>query len=214
MLNVLTLTLTPFAQNTRILYEESSTRGVVIDPGGEVSKISAELERRGLSLGEVWLTHSHLDHCGGVQELIGESGTPLIGHKEGEYMRANVLQISEMYGLPAGDMQNCPEPTKYLTGGETISIGAFEFSVLFTPGHAPDHLCFYCESEKLLIAGDTLFAGSIGRTDLPGGNQDQLFESIRNEIYTLPGETKVLPGHGPDTTVDNEKHTNPFVRAE
>lgn len=109
-------------------------------------------------------------------------------------------------------LENCPEPTVGISGGETLNFEGESFEVIFTPGHSPGHLCFYNAKENVLIAGDTLFAGSIGRTDLPGGDYSTLMTSIREKIFTLPPSTKVLPGHGPDTTVEEEKKSNPFFQ--
>ncbi len=109
-------------------------------------------------------------------------------------------------------MDNCPEPTTYIQGGEFLEFMGYSFEVIFSPGHSPGHLCFYQKETGNLIAGDTLFAGSIGRTDLPGGDHNELMTSIRSKLFTLPDETKVLPGHGPDTTIIRERETNPFFQ--
>ena len=116
-----------------------------------------------------------------------------------------------LYGIPPGEMQSCPEPDVPIIGGEALSIAGYNFEVLFTPGHSPGHLCFYNSASHTLIAGDTLFAGSIGRTDLPGGDHVTLLRSIRQQLLVLPDDTRVLSGHGPDTTIGRERNSNPFL---
>ncbi len=212
MIEVVTIEVTPFMQNARLLFERGSDRAVVVDPGGDVDLILSELKARKLTCSEIWLTHSHLDHCGGVRRLKEVTGATLLGHPGEAMMRARVVDIAAMYGLPGSDLENCPEPERMLTGGETITVGGESFEVLFTPGHSPGHLCFYSRGSGILIAGDTLFQGSIGRTDLPGGDFDVLMDTIKGILFKLPPEIRVLSGHGPDTTIGAEQRTNPFVR--
>jgi len=207
-----TIEVTPLGQNCRILVDDERQCAVIVDPGGDANEIISRLESLQLTLEAIWLTHSHLDHCGGVADLLDYKSVPLYGHRIEHEYRSRVESIAEMYQLPPGAMRNCPEPDHFLEGGEKLSFGGVEFEVRYTPGHSPGHLVFVCEALGVIVAGDTLFAGSIGRTDLPGGNHEQLLESIRQEIYSLPDATRVLPGHGPDTSVGNEKRANPFVR--
>lgn len=210
-MEIITVDVTPFQQNARIIKSSESNDALVIDPGGDVDRILRQVEKNDLTVKEIWLIHSHLDHCGGVKALVKKTGARLKGHPSESEMRAAVLTICNLYGLPAGDMENCPEPDEYLEGGELIEFGGYQFKTLFTPGHSPGHLCFYNQENNLLIAGDTIFAGSIGRTDLPGGDGRQLIQSIKKEILTLPEETRVLSGHGPETSVGVEKRSNPFL---
>jgi hydroxyacylglutathione hydrolase len=211
MLSITTIVVTPFMQNARILTCSETKASVIVDPGGDPDKIISELHRQELSCSQIWLTHSHLDHCGAVLPLIESLGSPLVAHPAEEAMRAQVRAIAQMYGLPASEWFDCPEPSIAIRGGEVLSLGNLRAEVLFTPGHSPGHVSFYFRSEKVLISGDTLFSGSIGRTDLPGGDHRTLIASIRENILTLDDEVRVLSGHGDDTTVGIERRSNPFL---
>jgi hydroxyacylglutathione hydrolase len=206
-LNIKKIEVTNLVQNCRILSVQSEC--VVVDPGGDVDKILSLISEGSLTCKEIWLTHSHIDHCGGVYELISKTGAKLIAHQAEKKFRERVKEMAVLYGI-GNVSHNCPEPDVFTTDLEKVQIGDYFFKVIHTPGHSEGHVVFYCEQEKILIAGDTLFKGSIGRTDLPGGNYEQLLRSVKKNIYTLPDETKVLSGHGPDTTVGYEKRNNMF----
>lgn len=211
MLKVETVPVTEFAQNSRILWCSETKEGVIVDPGGDAEKILATVKRLGVKITQIWLTHSHLDHCGGVEPLLADLKVPLVAHPEERMMRSNVKAIAQMYGMSPRDWHNCPEPDKEVRGGEKLAVGNRQCEVLFTPGHSPGHVSFYFPQDNVVASGDVLFAGSIGRTDLPGGDMKTLLESIRQRIFTLPPTTRVLTGHGPDTTVEEEVATNPFL---
>lgn len=211
MLKIIKIEVTPFAQNCRVLACSSTKVAAVVDPGGDTERITQVLEAENLELAQIWLTHSHLDHCGGVADLKDQKNVELYAHPNERELRANVVAICQAYGIPSGSMRNCPEPENHLLGGEQLKLGQEVFEVLFTPGHSPGHVCFYHKGSANLIAGDTLFAGSIGRTDLPGGSFHTLITSIKEVIFALPKETAVLPGHGPDTQIGHEKNSNPFL---
>lgn len=210
MLEVIRMQLTPFQQNTRILACSKSSEAVIIDPGGESEILLAELKKLGLTLKQIWLTHSHLDHCGGVKSILEQHAVDLIAHPDERFMRENVVNVAAMYGIGPGIFDNCPEPNIYIKGGEELVFSEYTFKVLFTPGHSPGHVSLYCAQEGFVVAGDVLFAGSIGRTDLPGGNHEQLIQSVRDKLFTLPLNTRVLSGHGEDTTIGHEMTHNPF----
>jgi hydroxyacylglutathione hydrolase len=212
MLRVETIPVTLFSQNARIIWDTESKLALAIDPGGESHLLRKFVDRNGLKLSEIWLTHSHLDHVGGVKVLQEATGASLVGHQAEAPMRAAVPQICMMFGVPRDGFEICPEPDLYLWGGEKLTFAGREFQVIFTPGHSPGHLAFYCPTERFVLSGDALFQGSVGRTDLPGGSHPVLLESIQKLITTLPPETAVLSGHGPDTTLAIEKEQNPFLK--
>lgn len=214
MLKIELLTITEFAQNCRIVADEKSGDAIVVDPGGDVPIIIAALKKFGWRCKEIWLTHCHIDHCGGVKDLKDATGAKVLGHRAEAEMRAHAEDICRYYGIPLGSMKNCPEPDQYIEGGETLLFAGHEFKTLFTPGHSPGHIAFYNEPNKFVLSGDALFAGSIGRTDLPGGDTETLLSSVRGQLFTLPDDTRVLSGHGDDTTIGIEKKTNPFFTGD
>ncbi len=183
----------------------------MVDPGGESDKIAARIEKLGVNPKQVWLTHSHLDHCAGVGPLLKRFPVALLGHPGEKMLRANVTSIAVMYGMNPTEWLNCPEPTIEVVGGEEVCVGNCKAKVLFTPGHSPGHVSFYFAEDGVLASGDVLFKGSIGRTDLPGGDMKTLVQSINSKLFTLPGSTRVLCGHGDDTTIGEEQISNPFV---
>ncbi len=211
MLRIETIPVTPFSQNARLISDIEAGVGLLIDPGGEPERILKSAEAAGVSVKEVWLTHSHLDHVGGVAEIIRRTGAKLIGHPLEKDMRKHVVQICQMYGLPSAGFENAPEPDTYVQGGEVLRFANHDFQVIFTPGHSPGHVCFYQPEAGVLLGGDVLFQGSIGRTDLPGGDHETLLKSIDQLMKRLPMETRVLSGHGPDTTLGEERQSNPFL---
>ncbi len=214
-----TVVVTPFSQNARICVDEKTREALVIDPGGDVEKLLAALtyQDEPLQVRAVFLTHAHIDHAGGVEALrraLEKRGPKpeLLAHPGERELRAHVSASALMFGLDPADYENAPEPDRYVNEGDEILVGTTAGKLLFTPGHSPGHLSLYFPEDKVLIAGDVIFQGSIGRTDLPGGNHETLLRSVREKIFTLPEDVKILCGHGPDTTVGHEKRTNPFFR--
>lgn len=214
MLQITTFVLTPFSQNTRILADRSSKAAVVVDPGGEVAILTEFLQANSLTCKEIWLTHSHIDHCGGVAELLRSTSAKLLGHKDEQFLRAHVREAAMMFGLSPNEYENCPEPDQYIAEGDELRLGDSTFRVLFTPGHSPGHVSFYNAAEGFVVSGDALFRGSVGRVDLPGSDGPTLRRSIREKLATLPPETRVLSGHGPDTEIGIELRSNPFLQSE
>lgn len=224
MLHITTCVVTPFQQNCRLLVDEETESAVLIDPGGDAERLAAVVLDSGAELRSLVLTHSHIDHCAGVAALNRIHGeVPLVGSSIEKSLREGIGNQALLFGLSPAEYENCPEPDIDLTDGDVVTIGNTAATALFTPGHSPGHFAFYFESGEwivdgrrgdgpLLIAGDTLFSGSIGRTDLPGGNHAQLIDSITSRLLTLPDQTLVLCGHGPSTTIVDERNSNPFLR--
>lgn len=202
--------VTPFQQNCTVLFDETTKEGVVVDPGGDVEVILQTLSENGLSIKEIWLTHGHLDHAGGAMELKDALDVQIVGpHEADRQMLANIERQSEQFGLP-GAMKNCT-PDRFLTEGEKVSFGEHEFEVLHCPGHAPGHVVFYNRAAKFAHVGDVLFNGSIGRTDLPGGDHDTLIRSIKEKLLPLGDDTGFICGHGPGSRIGDERRNNPFL---
>lgn len=202
--------VTPFQQNCTVLFDETTKEGVVVDPGGDVEVILQTLSENGLSIKEIWLTHGHLDHAGGAMELKDALDVQIVGpHEADRQMLANIERQSEQFGLP-GALKNCT-PDRFLTEGEKVSFGEHEFEVLHCPGHAPGHVVFYNRAAKFAHVGDVLFNGSIGRTDLPGGDHDTLIRSIKEKLLPLGDDIGFICGHGPGSRIGDERRNNPFL---
>jgi hydroxyacylglutathione hydrolase len=195
--------------NCTILGDERTAEAIVIDPGDDIPQIQAILNRNGLKVKYIVITHAHIDHIAGAQKLKRLTGAPI-------YYNENDLPLVKMMDVQASWLRMpTPEvapPDAPLTEGQKISVGDIHGQILCTPGHTQGSVCLYVPDQSLLIAGDTLFAGSVGRTDLPGGDSRQLIRSIRDQILTLPDQTRVIPGHGPDTTIGEEREENPFLQ--
>ncbi|MBO6537864.1 MAG: MBL fold metallo-hydrolase [Rhizobiaceae bacterium] len=202
--------VTPFQQNCAVLFDEETKEGVVVDPGGDVEVILQTLTENGLTIKEIWLTHGHLDHAGGAMELKEALKVDIIGpHEDDKQLLANIERQSEQFGLP-GAMKNCT-PDRYLKEGEKVTFGDHEFEVLHCPGHAPGHVVFYNRAAKFAHVGDVLFNGSIGRTDLPGGDHDTLINSIKEKLLPLGDDIGFICGHGPGSRIGDERRNNPFL---
>ena len=210
-LNAGIIPVTPFQQNCTILFDTDDKTAVVVDPGGDVDRILAAIEQNGLRVKAIWLTHGHIDHAGGAMELKEALGVEIVGpHADDAPLLANLENQARMFGL-GGAVRNCT-PDRYLTEGETVSFGGHVFEVLHCPGHAPGHVVYFNRAASFAHVGDVLFAGSIGRTDLPGGNHDQLLRSIREKLFPLGDEVGFICGHGPGGRLGEERRTNPFLR--
>lgn len=194
--------------NCYLLADSQTKEGVVIDPGAEPERIIAAIKGNGIKVVKILNTHGHFDHIGANRKLAEMTGAPLLISKEDEPFLSRASNSAKMYGLKADDSS---APSAYLAEGDVISFGNHQIKVIHIPGHSPGGSCFYLEKDGILISGDSLFAESIGRTDLPGGSQAQLVGSIRSKLLTLPEATKVFPGHGPSTTIGHEKKHNPYL---
>jgi len=213
------LTVTAFQQHTRIVACETTKEAICIDPGDEAQRIVATLERRGLTLQAIALTHAHLDHVGAVAALKKLQPSAKIHlHEADEFMYRALPEQPSWIGIPRSQwaalgfaFEQPPPVDEYWTDGQRYAVGKLEFEVRHCPGHTPGHVVLYEPNEKKVFVGDVLFAGSIGRTDLPGGSTEQLLESIRNKLLTLDDDVTVYSGHGPLTTIGEERLTNPFL---
>lgn len=203
------LTVGPFQENCYLIGDETSGRGVLVDPGDEAARIAMMVERTGLDVEKILLTHAHIDHVGAVVASVEEYSCPVLAHEESEAMLRQLPMQAVMMGMRFGTV---PKIDAYIADEEEIPVGSLRLKALYTPGHSPGHLAFYEENEGVVLAGDALFAGSVGRVDLPGGDGPLLLKSITERLLTLPESTVVYPGHGPRTTVARERDTNPFLQ--
>jgi hydroxyacylglutathione hydrolase len=201
--------VTPFEQNCTIFWCEKTRRAAVIDPGGDIDRVLGELEREGLSLEKILVTHGHIDHAGGVAALAERTGVPIEGpHEEDRFWIDGMAQQSRMFGFPGvkGFV-----PDRWLKDGDTVRFGEIELDVLHCPGHTPGHVVFHHVAGKLAQVGDVLFQGSIGRTDFPRGDHDTLIRSIKERLFPLGDDVSFIPGHGPMSTFGEERRYNPFL---
>jgi len=206
----LIIPVTPFQQNCMLLWCEASKRAVVIDPGGDVPDIARAIAQAGVTVEKIWLTHGHIDHAGGAAELKAKLNVPIEGpHRNDLFLLQNVVESARMFGI--ANAANVT-PDRWLNEGDRVQVGELTFDVLHCPGHSPGSVAFINTDQRLAIVGDVLFAGSIGRTDLPGGSQQQLMTSIRDKLLPLNDDVTVMNGHGPVTTIGRERATNPFLQ--
>jgi hydroxyacylglutathione hydrolase len=198
-----------FQENCYVVGDESSGIGAIVDPGDEAARIALLVEQTGLEIEQILLTHAHIDHVGAVADLADEYACPVLAHAGSGPVLKALPQQAVMMGIRPGRL---PDIDREISADGTVEVGGLRFEALYTPGHAPGHLAFYEESEAFVVSGDTVFAGSIGRTDLPGGSTELLMRSIEEKLLTLPDETRVCPGHGPETTIGEERTNNPFLK--
>lgn len=201
--------VTPFMQNCRIFVDDESLECFVVDAGGSAVQIADFIKQNGLKLKTILITHMHLDHVGGVYELAELTGAKIMGSTiEDDPLLHSLNMQSDAFGLPKSEQFQ----TQYLNDGDIIiPIEGFSLKVIHTPGHTPGGVCYYSEAGKFVLTGDTLFAGSIGRTDFPLGSYDAIISSIKEKLYTLDKSTAVLPGHGEDSVIENEIRENPYT---
>lgn len=200
----------PLACNCTLLGDDAAGEAIVVDPGDEVDRIHRRLSEHGLRLKQILITHAHIDHVGGALKLKRLTGAPIFLNQED-------LPLLDMMAVQAAwlgvDTPETARPDELLTEGMTVGLARYPAQVIHTPGHTQGSVCLHFAPMKMIMAGDTLFAGSIGRTDLPGGNYGQIIESIHSRLLALPDDTRVLPGHGPETTLARERQSNPFLQS-
>ncbi len=209
-LSILQLPLGPLQTNCYVLACTTTNQAAVIDPSWDGRGILTRVQQQGWTVSHILLTHTHFDHVGGLAELTELTGAPIYVHADAVPMLERAPTAAAMWGF---SVDPPPPADVFLQPGTSIAVGELRADVLFTPGHAPGHVCFHLPAHHVLFDGDVLFQGSIGRTDLPGGDFDLLMTSIRDKLLTLPDETAVLSGHGPATTIGEERQHNPFLNA-
>jgi len=199
----------PLRCNCSIIGDETTRQAMVIDPGDETEEIAAIIRKHNLQVKQIVITHAHIDHVGGAMKLRALTGAPILLNQN-DFVLLKMLDVQAAWiGMPT------PGEVKIdasLANGEALLTGNLGANILHTPGHTEGSICLYFPSEKLLLAGDTLFAGSIGRTDLPGGSHAKIMRSLHDGVLALPDETVVVPGHGPKTTIGDEREGNPFLQ--
>lgn len=207
-LQVQIIPVTPYMQNCSVLYCTKSKLAAVVDPGGDLEKITAFLEENDLTLEKIFITHGHLDHAGGTAKLAKQFNIPVLGpHRDDQFLTDSIPQ----QGAQAGFHGDSFTPDTWLKHGDTVQFSDIEFDVIHCPGHTPGHVVFHNKVNKLAIVGDVIFQGSIGRTDFPRGNTEDLLSSIRDRLFTLGDDIQFIPGHGPMSNFGTERQTNPFV---
>lgn len=201
--------VTPFDQNCTILWDKAKGEGVVVDPGGDVPRLLDALAKLDVRATAVLLTHGHADHAAGAAALAEALGIPVIGpHSADGFLLDALPEHAARYGMEG----RAVTPARWLEDGDTVNIGGAAFEVRHCPGHTPGHVVFVNEAARVVIGGDVLFRGSIGRTDFPYGDHEALLAAIRDKLLTLPDDTTVLCGHGRGTTIGEERRSNPFLR--
>lgn len=216
------ITVTAFQQNTRIVECEQTRRAICIDPGDDSLQISEAINAHRLELQAIALTHAHMDHVGGVAALKAlHPEAEIVLHQADEFMYYGLPEQPSLLGIPREQWNSLgfeyaapPKIDRHWTDGEIYAVGHLSFKIIHCPGHTPGHVVLFEPNEKKIFVGDCLFAGSIGRTDLPGGSSEQLMDSLMNKIVPLGDDVEVHSGHGPVTTIGRERLTNPFLTGE
>lgn len=209
MLKYLTIPVTRFEQNCSILWCDATSEAAVIDPGGDLERILKNIADLDLRLKTILLTHTHIDHAGAVADLAEQHGLEIIGpHKSDQFWIDKLAQQSQMLGFP---MSRAFKPDRWLVDQDVLSVGESKLTVRHCPGHTPGHVVFHSSEISRVFVGDVLFVGSVGRTDLPMGNHNELVRSIKEKLWPMGDATIFIPGHGPEGRLGIERKTNPFV---
>ncbi len=209
-IKVAVVPVTPFQQNASIVWCTATMQAAVVDPGGDVPKLIDAVKKLAVTPTAIWLTHGHVDHAGGAAELAEALKLPVTGpHRDDQFIMDSLPE----YGLKFGMAGLRPViPDRYLDDGDRVTLGDCTFAIMHVPGHSPGSLVFYHEPSRFMLAGDTLFQGSIGRTDFPYGDHAQFIREIKAKLMTLPDDVAFLPGHGPASTIGDERARNPYIR--
>ncbi len=201
--------VTPLQQNCTIVWCAKTKKAAVIDPGGEVPRLMKAIQDQGLTLEKIWITHGHMDHAGGAAELKRLTGVPIEGpHQDDQFWIDRIQESGEMYGIPEARIF---VTDRWLDDGDVVTLGETQFEVLHCPGHTPGHVIFFHRQARFAQVGDVLFKGSIGRTDFPRGNHQDLLDAITGKLWPLGDDVQFVPGHGPMSTFGAERRSNPFV---
>lgn len=208
-MRLLVIPVTPFQQNCSVIWNEHTGRGAIVDPGGDLDRVLAAVDKHGIVVEKILLTHAHVDHAAAASELAQRLTIPIEGpHVDDQFWIENLPEAAQRYGFaPARTFI----PDRWLKDGDTVSVGGDVLQVVHCPGHTPGHVVFFHEGQRFAWVGDVIFAGSIGRTDFPRGDHDALIHSIRAKLFKLGDDVRFLPGHGPMSTFEQERQTNPFV---
>jgi hydroxyacylglutathione hydrolase len=209
-LRAIIVPVTPFEQNCTLLWSEATKRAAVVDPGGDLDRIAEAIAEAGVAVEKILLTHGHIDHAGGAAELRDRLGVPVEGpHRADLFLLERLVDTAASYGI-AGAQNLVPD--RWLEEGEAVTVGDVPFEVLHCPGHSPGSVVLVNADERLAIVGDVLFRGSVGRTDLPGGSHAALIASIKTKLLPLGDDVSFICGHGPPSTIGEERASNPFLR--
>ena len=209
-LKVLLVPVTPFQQNCSIAIDEESLRAAVVDPGGDVERIRDAISQTGVTVEKILLTHGHIDHAGGADELRELLGVPVEGpHIADKFLLDKLPESGARFGM-AGVRPVTPD--RWLSDGDSVTVGGLSFSIVTAPGHSPGSVVYFNSANRFALMGDVLFQGSIGRTDLPGGDHETLLRSIRDKVFPLGDDVVFLPGHGNAGRIGDERHSNPFLQ--
>jgi len=208
-LRVAVIPVTPFQQNCSLIWNPSSGLGALVDPGGDADRLREVIAANGVTLEKILITHAHLDHAGAAADLAAELGVPIEGpHPDDQFWIDRIEDAGRQYNMPW-----CKRftPDRWLEDGETVTVGGESFEVLHCPGHTPGHVVFFHRGLRVAFVGDVLFQGSIGRTDFPRGNHQDLVNAITGKLWPLGDDVTFVPGHGPTSTFGRERRTNPYV---